>query len=246
VTLDVEVVAEVSGKSRFDRALALLLGSAAIIAALLAAVQLDVSKQEERSLLRSSRLAVRVFELTAATGGVAAFGGLMQRTAIATTAGGFGRVIVAFDQPGVADVQNALGAAEQAAGERLIGQIGPMAAPSPLPPDLDPHTRSLVELGVADVQAMLDAVADPSAPVEFRAVRAAGALVEELSGEVDRADRASARGTWSLLGLALLALGGVLLGLASVLRPGPGAGVALVSAAGAVAIAGLTAVVTFI
>ena len=38
MTLDVEVVGEVAGRSRFDQALAVLLGAAAIIAAILATV----------------------------------------------------------------------------------------------------------------------------------------------------------------------------------------------------------------
>jgi hypothetical protein len=237
VTLDVETVASVAGRSRFEQALAVLLGSAAVIAAVLASVQFETGQAEQRALLSASRLSVRVFELSAATGAITSFGGQMLRETSATSAGGIARQLVAFDQPGVADVQNALAAAEAAAAERLTNLIEPMAAPSPLPSGLDPHTAGLVELGTGDVRTILTALANPSAPIQFHVAAEGNRLTNALNAQVDRAEGVGGRGTISLLGLALLALAGVLLGLASTLPRGRGAYLALATGGGGVILA---------
>jgi hypothetical protein len=242
MTLDIETVAGVAGKSRFEQALAILLGSAAVIAAILASVQFETGQAEQRALLRASRLSVRVFELTAATGAITSFGGQMFRETSATSAGGIARQLVAFDQPEVADVQNALAAAEAAAAERLTNLIEPMAAPSPLPSGLDAHAAHLVDLGTGDVRTILTAIANPSAPIQFHVAAEGDRLTNALSNQVDRADEVGGRGSYSLLGLALLALAGVMLGLASTVPRGRGAYLALATGAGGVVLAAALAV----
>ena len=237
MSLDVETVSGVAGKSRFEQILAVLLGSAAVIAAILASVQFETGQAEQRALLNASRLSVRVFELTAATGAVSSFGGHMLREATQTSAGGIARRLVAFEQPEVADVQDALAAAEAAAADRLSSLIEPMAAPSPLPSGLDPHTAGLVGLGIGDTRTIFDAIANPSAPIEFHAAAEGNRLTSALSSQVDRAEEVGGRGTYSLLGLALLALAGVLIGLASSLPRGRGAYIALATGGGGVILA---------
>jgi hypothetical protein len=246
MSLDVETVSVVAGKSRFEQTLAVLLGTAAVIAAILASVQFETGQAEQRALLHASRLSVRVFELTAATGAVTSFGGHMLRESSATSAGGIARKLVAFEQPEVADVQNALGDAEAAAADRLIALIEPMAAPSPLPSGLDPHTAQLVELGTGDVRNIITAIADPSAPIQFHVAAEGNRLTSALSTQVDRADEAGGRGTYSLLGLALLALAGVMLGLASALPRGRGSSLALVTGGGGVVLAAALAVASVV
>lgn len=237
MSLDVETVSGVAGKSRFEQILAILLGSAAVIAAILASVQFETGQAEQRALLRASRLSVGVFELTAATGAVTSFGGQMLRETAATSAGGIARQLVGFDQPEVADVQNALAAAEAAAAERLTNLIEPMAAPSPLPSALDPHAAELVGLGTGDVRTIIEAIANPSAPIEFHVAAEGNRLTNALNNQVDRAEEVGDRGTYSLLGLALLALAGVLIGLASSLPRGRGAYIALATGGGGVILA---------
>ena len=244
MSLDIETVSGVAGKSRFEQILAVLLGSAAVIAAILASIQFDAGQAEQQALLRSSRLSVRVFELTAATGAVSAFGGQMLRETSATAAGGIARRLVGFEQPDVSDVQNALADAESAAADRLATLVEPMAAPSALPSGLDPHTAGLVALGIGDVRTIIEAFADPSAPIDFPAAAEGNRLTTALSEEVDRADEVGGRGTTSLLGLALLALAGVMIGLASSLPRGRGAYLALATGGGGVILAAALAVVS--
>ena len=66
--MDIETVHRGSGRSRFEQALAILAGLAAVLAALLATLQVDASRWEEQARVNATRLAVQVFEASAATG----------------------------------------------------------------------------------------------------------------------------------------------------------------------------------
>ena len=60
--MDIETVHRGSSRSRFERALAILAGLAAVLAALLATLQVDASRWEEQARVNATRLAVQVFE----------------------------------------------------------------------------------------------------------------------------------------------------------------------------------------
>ncbi|HEY7591200.1 MAG TPA: hypothetical protein VH723_09415 [Candidatus Limnocylindrales bacterium] len=209
--LDVEAISEVSGETGFARWLALLIGAAAILAAVLATLQVDAGKQEERALHMASRLSVRVFEGTA--GGSPRFSfqvNGMQRAltlAISATAA----QIAVLERPEVADAIQARAEADARAAERLLDMAVSMGSAPTASSGLDEATRLLVG----------------SSPVDWSGVAA------EQGRQVDIADRFAERGNRALFGLSLVALGGVLTGLAAVLGRGtPG-----MTAAGAASLA---------
>ena len=216
IELDLEAVTEVSGRTRFDRALAILVGVAAILAALLAAVEVDAGKQEERALQMASRLSVRVFEGTAGSSPRFSFqiNSMQQATTLAINA--TAEKLVLIQDPDTDAVIGARAEADRKAADRLLAIAESMgAAPGPRS-GLDPTTLRLVGGTVIDLSTAAD----------------------EQGRQVDLADRYGERGNRALFGLSLVALGAVLLGLAAVLGRGvPGravivaASVALVAAA---------------
>ncbi len=236
--MDVETVHETTPDTRFDRILVVLVGLGAVLAAALAAIQLEAGKQEERALLYSSRLAVQVFELTAGTAPITAFSGSTAQEAIGISARGLGRQIVALQAAEGSERQLAIGTAEQRAGERLLPLAASMAAQAPSPEGIDPHTGRLLEIASDDVRAFARVLREGSGAIDFRAGREGFSLTDAFNAQVSLADRHSDRETLALLGLALLALGGVLVGLAAVLRERSGAWFALGTAVVALLVAG--------
>jgi hypothetical protein len=201
VDLDIEAVSEVSGQTRFDRWLAVLVGAAAILAALLATLQVDSGKQEERALLMASRLSVRIFEETA--GGSPRFSfqinSLQQATTLAISA--TAAQIAVLGLPETAEAIQARAEADVKASERLMAIAQTMGEVPPASSGIDSTTRHVMGSG----------------PLDW-----AGLLTEQLR-QMDIADRYGERGNRTLFGLSLLALGAVLIGLAAVLgRSVPG------------------------
>src|SRR3954453_19742822 len=66
--MDIETAHKGSGRSGFERSLAILAGLAAVLAALLATLQVDSSRRGDQAMETATRLAVQVFEASAATG----------------------------------------------------------------------------------------------------------------------------------------------------------------------------------
>ena len=235
--VDIETVHDVSGTTRFEKALAILLGVGAVLAALASVVQLDASKREERALLRSSRLGVQVFEFTATYSPVLAYAGTGVQLSSGVSVAALTRQIQALQDTGLGEAAEAIGTADERAGAR----IQTVALGTTILPDrvaqLDPHLREIFEVVSADVAAFAQQMADPDAQVEYRLAAAGNELTDELDRELDAADRASDTATRALLSLALLALAGVLIGLAAVLRQGTAGWVALGSSGASVAVA---------
>jgi hypothetical protein len=198
VDLDVETVAEVSGRTRFDRWLAVLVGAAAILAALLATLQVDSGLQEERALHMASRLSVRIFEETAGSSPRFSFqiNSLQHATTLAI--GATAAQIAVLDMPETADAIQARAEADVRASERLMAIGQSMGDVPPAASGIDAATRDVLA----------------SDPLDW-----AGLLSEQL-GQMDIADRYGERGNRTLFGLSLLALGAVLVGLAAVLGGG--------------------------
>lgn len=198
VNLDVEAVAEVSGRTRFDRWLAVLVGAAAILAALLATLQVDSGLQEERALHMASRMSVRIFEETAGSSPRFSFqiNSLQQATTLAI--GATAAQIAVLEMPETAEAIQARAEADVRASERLMA-IGQSMGDVPPP-------ASGIDAATRDVLA--------SDPLDW-----AGLLSEQLR-QMDIADRFGERANRTLFGLSLLALGAVLVGLAAVLGRG--------------------------
>lgn len=194
--LDIET-AVLDSPSRFTRALAALVGVVAIVAGLLAFAENHASRQENRSLLLSARMAAEAAGRIPATQSHGSFGFRATQEAIIQQARGTARLI-ATSEAGVddADYLVALAEGDTAAGERLaeIGQQ--MAAVPDADSGLDPFTLDVLSRGQ----------------------QAAADLIEQQNAEVDRAEVYSQRGNRAVLALSILAVAAVLFGFAGAVR----------------------------
>lgn len=197
VDVDIENALALDSPSRFTKALAILVGVTAIVASLLALAESHAGRQEERSLLLSSRLAASATGRIPASQLRAAFTLRSQQEAIARQARGTARQIALADS-GLRDqdLQLALGETDVVAGERLYEIAGRMGAVPDASSGLDPFTVDVLGSGVAQ----------------------AAALVEQQGGEVDRAERYSEQGNRAVLALSVLAVAAVLFGFAGTVR----------------------------
>jgi hypothetical protein len=216
VELDLEAVTEASGRTRFDRALALLVGAAAILAALLATVQVDAGKQEERALHMASRLSVRIFEGSAGGSPRFSFQINSLKAATALAVSGTAAQIAVLGAPETAVAIQARAEADVKAAERLFAIAQSMGDVPPTSSGIDAATLKLVGTNPGDL---------------------AGVVLEQ-NRQMDIADRFGERGNRTLAGLSLLALGAVLIGLAAVLGRGVPGYVLIVAATIALLAAG--------
>ncbi len=208
VELDVQAITEVSGKTWFDRWLALLVGTAAILAALLATAQADAGGQAERALHMASRLSVRIFEETAGSSPRFSFeiNSLQQATMLAIS--GTAAQIAVLGRPETTDAIQGRAEADVTAAERLMTVAQGMGAVPPASSGLDPTALRVLA----------------SNPLNW-----AGLLSEQLH-QMDLADHQGERGNRTLSAISLLALGAVLIGLAAVLGAGQPGRVVLTAA----------------
>ncbi len=208
IELDLKAVTEASGRTRYQRWLALLIGLAAVLSVLLATVHVDAAKQAERALLMSARLGVRIFEGTA--GSSPRFGfqihSLQQATSLALNATAV--QIAVLGSPETADALQAGAEADVKAGDRLLAIAQTMGDPPSPGSGVDPAALKLAG----------------SSPDDLFAV------VAEQNHQADLGDRYGERGNRTLYGLSLLALGAVLIGLAAVVGAGA-AGRVIITAA---------------
>jgi hypothetical protein len=208
IELDLKAVTEASGRTRYERWLAVLIGVAAVLAVLLATIQVDSGKQAERALLMSARLGVRVFEGTAGSSPRFSFQihSLQQATSLALNATAL--QIAVLGSPETADALQAAAEADVKAGDRLLVIAQAMGDPPSAASGLDPAALKLAG----------------SSPNDLFTV------VDEQNRQADIANRYGERGNRTLYGLSLLALGAVLIGLAAVVGAGA-AGRLIVTAA---------------
>ena len=193
--MDIETVHRGSNRSRFERALAILAGLAAMLAALLATLQVDASRWEEQARVNATRLAVRVFEASAATGLLSMYQFQTEREAMLLSIDASARDLLAAQVPAAASTQRVLATAEARAAQRLTVAGEAMSrAPDEASP-VDAHTRAVLALTVDDM----------------------AASVEELSDQLALAEHYGTRGNRAVFALSLLAIGAVLLGLAGVM-----------------------------
>jgi len=193
--VDIETAHKGSGRSRFERALAILAGLAAVLAALLATLQVDASRWGEQAMVNATRRAVQVSEASAATGLLSMYQFQAEQEATLLSIDASARDLLATQSPTVAEAQRAMATAEARAAERLTVAGEAMSqVPSEASP-VDAHTRAVLALTIDDM---------------------AGS-VEELNDQLALAERYGTRGSRAVFALSLLAIGAVLLGLAGVM-----------------------------
>jgi hypothetical protein len=194
--IDLDAVTGTREGSRSDKALAWLLGIAALTATVLAAIQVDRSLTEGRAQVRSAALVSEVTTQIAARDEREGFALRSAWRAVLGGAVGVGRQIVGLESGDEAEM--ARGDVEYGSSSDLVELATTMAAvPSPGGP-LDPYVTSL--LAATD--------------------EGVGARVAEQNDQADRAGEASSQGSLVVLGLSVVALAAVLAGLAAVLKDG--------------------------
>ncbi len=196
-------------RSRWDRdvkaAVAVLVGLVAIGAAIFGTLEADTSKQSERASVMSARLATQVFEATAVVSQISSFALNAQQDTIVTQLDLTAHILATLQANQDSTVVEAEDPIEKAAADRLNAIIGEMADPKRLAAIADAHTAKITSLDDTALAAL--AVAQGAA--------------------VDQANHLGSRSTLLVYALSLIALAGVLAGLAGVLRRGFGAVLAL-------------------
>lgn len=192
--LDVETAHE-GGESPFRRWLAILVGVTAVAAAMIATLEADANRREERAFVRASRLSLDLFERISGSSPRTSFQARGLEQALALQVEATGREIAALEAPALVLFEEARARADHAAAERLAVIVEAMAA---LPDEggaVDAHTRDV-----------LAATPDRLGP-----------LVRDQNGAVDAAERFGTRQDRAIFALSLVAIAAVLLGLAGVM-----------------------------
>lgn len=200
---------------RFDHMAALLVGTLAVLGALLISLQMTHDHAANRASSQGSRLAEDLATRIAVTSQVA--GGLLglNQQALAVGIQGTARAIAGL-QAGAAE-DTIVGEANSAASQQLQAEILAMARSTT--DDLDPYTKGLLDETAAELVAVLTGQSQEMPAADIQA-----GLVEQIR-QIDISNAESDRSRVAVLGLTFAALGGVLVGLAVALketRPGWG------------------------
>jgi hypothetical protein len=194
--IDYETLKETGDGDRFDRLTALLIGLIAVMAALLVVVQTTQSLAEARANAQARRLASEITTRLIVGGTLGSYQGVNGQRALLLSMEGTNRLIVALGSGDAAD--GLIGEAQVAAGERLLSIAARMAAPPGPDTPLDPYAADVLGAGMGALQPIL----------------------AEQNRQADLAEEASTRSTLSVMGLSVVALAGVLVGLAAVVGGG--------------------------
>lgn len=196
--IDVEA-AIVAGPSTHTKIVAVLVGAAGVLAALLTLVEGHAGRAEERALLMSARLTAEASGQIPASQAFNSFGLQSSQNAVLRQSRGNARQLAALEM-GAAnlDFLTALAEAEIAAGERLAAIAVRMAT---LPDERGPLDQHTFEVLQGDIAAASD-------------------LVTRQGEQVDLAERWAARGSRAVLALSVLAVAAVLLGFAGAVSLG--------------------------
>jgi hypothetical protein len=183
---------------RFDHVAALLVGTLAVVGAVLISLQMTHDHASSRAGSQGARLATDIATRIAVSSTVFGWEGEQQQQAIALGVAGLGRSMAGLSSGSTDD--QVVGEADTAASQQLQDEITRMAATTTNPP-LDAYAAGLVSASVADIQSVL----------------------EEQNRQVAIADEEGGRSRVAVLGITFTALGGVLAGLGVALketRPG--------------------------
>ena len=194
--VDYDALKETSSGGRFERMTALLIGLVAIVAAVLVVIQTTASLDEARGNAVARRLASEITTRLIAGGSLAAYGAINGQRALMVSMEGNSRAIVAL---GAGDAgQQAIGEAATVAGDRLTAIALAMGATPGDDSPLDPWARAVLSGTTEELLAILD----------------------RQNAAADAAAVASDRSSRAVMGLSLIALAGVMAGLAAVVGPG--------------------------
>jgi hypothetical protein len=216
-----DAAADLRHGRRFDLLAALLLGSIAVLAALLAVVQIDTSQQSARAQQEAARLTADLAARLQVSGMVQQVTMSEEQAALVLSLEGASRQLagITSGDEGVVAIGTAQVAASTALGEALTATAR-TASGAPL----DAYMAGLIDATIDDLTTE----------------------VNEQNHQVDLAIDAGARNTRSILGLSFLALAGVLTGLGAVLREGRAGWFALWSAGGMSAAAAVVAILAIV
>lgn len=195
MAMDIEVVHKAAGTTRFEKALALLVGLAAVVASLLGTLEVDSNKRQEQAQAASVRLTVQAFGTLAGSAPAADAAVQAGQALPLHRLEAYGRQLApAPPAPG-----SAYEAALSDADLRTADDLAPVVDSIGRPPDpasgVDPVTRAVVT----------------STPDDDNAILA------RQSAALRRADRFGSRGSRAVFALSILALAAVLFGLSAVL-----------------------------
>jgi hypothetical protein len=216
-----DAAADLRVERRFDLLAAVMIGAIAMLAAMLAIIQIETGQASGRAQIEAARLTSDLtarLEVSAMAQSQALVG---QQSALALSLQATSRQIAGLQYSD--DGASAVGQVEQQAAGALGSALAATSATSGGPP-LDVYTSGLV---TATTQQLL-------------------AELKEQNRQVDIAKDASTRNSFSILGLSFLALAGVLTGLAAVLREGRAGWLTLCVAVAMTGAAGLLAVLAVI
>jgi hypothetical protein len=214
--MDLDTIAETEALSPAARRwLAILVGVAAVTAALLAAFEADSGRREELAFVRASRSSIQIFAELAGSTPRNEFALAGVRGALQTEVGANGRLLVSAEaSPEAFAVVAAMSEAESAAAARYQDAVQAMAR---VPPDapIDPATRTILTSDLDRIRRIL----------------------AYQNRQVDVADVYGTRQERAMFSIALVALAAVLLGLAGLVGARRGGRLALVAAASALVLA---------
>ncbi len=197
--------AELRAERRFDLVAAMLIGVIAVLAAILAVIQVGSSQAATRANLEAARMAADLSARISVSEQAIDSGVGAQQTAL----------VLGFESlaRGITGIQNndpastAIGKAQQSAFDKLTAALTATSDTSGGKP-VDHYTAGLLKATIPQLQAEL----------------------AEQNLEVDLANGATSHEHLAVLGLSFLALAGVLTGLAAVLREGRGGRISLSAA----------------
>jgi hypothetical protein len=194
--IDYEAVQKTARGKRFDLFIALLIGLVAVVAAALVVLQTTTGLTGTRANVQARMLASEITTRIIASGTLqtAQLGDI--QLASVTSAEGIARGMAALTSGDV--VQQAISEAMMSAGSRLQAVAAEMVAVPGRDTPLDEFAARSLATEISELKAML----------------------VEQNRQVDLGIAASNQGNASILGLSLVALGGVLVGLAAVLGSG--------------------------
>jgi hypothetical protein len=195
MAIDIEVVHKATGSTRFEQALAVLVGLAAVVAGVLGVQEVDANKRQEQAQARAVRVTIEVFGTLAGSAPRPDAAGQAQIAAILLTLQGHARNAAAALLPATAGFESALAAADLRAADDLKPTVDAIGAPPEAASGVDPTTRTVVA----------------STPED------GARLLQRQSRELATADRFGTRGSRAVFGISILALAVVLFGLGAVL-----------------------------
>jgi hypothetical protein len=182
-------------RERSKRLLAAVAVMGAVVAALLAGLQVHLANQEQRAQLLAGRHAVKLYATVSSSSALATFATQSKLTAIDLEIRGLARRFVAIGTGTAGEVELAQGRADEAASLRVMELAQAMGRPPGASSRVDAATRTALT----------------ATPEDW------SALVTEQNRLVDQANRTGSRANRVVVALTLTAVASAFLGLAGAL-----------------------------